>query len=347
MNNPLPPLLRALSGQALPTPPIWLMRQAGRYLPEYRATRATAGGFLDLCRSPDLATEVTLQPIRRYGFDAAILFSDILIVPDALGQKVSFTEGEGPKLTPLRDCQDFATLGIGNGFRDSVAPIYQTVRQLRQALAPEVTLIGFAGSPWTVATYMVEGGGSKEFLAVKQMAFGDPGLFQSMIDLLVEASFDYLVGQVDQGAQVLQLFDSWAGALPEGEFERWVVEPTRKLVARLKAARPDIKIIGFPRGAGVLAELYAEQTGVDGLSLDSSQRLAWAVERLSPKVTLQGNLDPVLLLTGGAAMRRAVDHILETTKGVPFIFNLGHGILQQTPPEHVGELVALVRQGQA
>jgi uroporphyrinogen decarboxylase len=340
----IPSLLRVLSGETVSPPPVWLMRQAGRYLPEYRATRASVGGFLELCRAPDKATEVTLQPIRRYGFDAAILFSDILIVPDALGQTVRFEEGEGPKLTPLRNKEDVAVLSKV-GFQEKVAPIFQTVRQLRASLTAETALIGFAGSPWTVATYMVEGGSSKEFLAVKKMAFGDPGLFQTLIDLLVDASFDYLVGQIDHGAQVLQLFDSWAGALPEGEFERWVVSPTARLVARLRDARPGIKIIGFPKGAGVMAELYAEQTGVDGISLDSSQRLSWAVERLSPKVTLQGNLDPVLLVTGGPALQRAVDHILEVTAGVPFIFNLGHGILPSTPPEHVTALMAMIRTG--
>jgi uroporphyrinogen decarboxylase len=341
--NPLrPPLLRALDGDVLSPPPVWLMRQAGRYLPEYRETRASVGGFLDLCHTPDKATEVTLQPIRRYGFDAAILFSDILVVPDALGQRVEFLEGEGPKLTPLRHAEDLSRLGFA-GFQERVAPVFQTVKQLREKLAAEVTLIGFAGSPWTVATYMVEGGSSRDFLAVKKMAFSEPELFQRIIDLLVESSFDYLLGQIDHGAQVLQLFDSWAGALPETEFERWVVEPTKSLVTRLKAARPAIKIIGFPKGAGVLAEFYAKETGIDAISLDSSQSLDWAVERLSPKVTLQGNLDPVLLLTGGKALERAIDHILETTAGVPFIFNLGHGILPPTPPEHVSALMARIR----
>jgi uroporphyrinogen decarboxylase len=338
----IPPLLRALNGETLTPPPVWLMRQAGRYLPEYRQVRASVGGFLELCHTPDKATEVTLQPIRRYGFDAAILFSDILVVPDALGQKVEFAEGEGPKLTPVRNDDDLSRLGM-DGFQEALEPVFQTVGRLREKLPPEVALIGFAGSPWTVATYMVEGGSSKEFLAVKKMAFSQPELFQRIIDLLVESSFHYLVGQIDRGAQVLQLFDSWAGVLPEGEFERWVVEPTKRLVARLKAARPGIKIIGFPRGAGVRAELYAKETGVDGVSLDSSQSLAWAVERLSPKVALQGNLDPVLLLAGGPAMERAIDRILAVTRGVPFIFNLGHGILPPTPPEHVGALMARIR----
>jgi uroporphyrinogen decarboxylase len=343
MNDPLPPLLRALNGESLSPPPVWLMRQAGRYLPEYREVRASVGGFLDLCHSPDQATEVTLQPIRRYGFDAAILFSDILVVPDALGQKVTFAEGEGPRLTPLRKSKDLAVLSKV-GFQDKVRTVWRTVEKLRQALDPSVALIGFAGSPWTVATYMVEGRGSKDYVSVKKMAYGDPGLFQQVIDILVDASFDYLLGQIDHGAQVLQLFDSWAGVLPETEFERWVIAPTKILVSRLKAARPGIKIIGFPKGAGVLAEAYALETGIDGIGLDSSQSLSWAVKTLSPRFTLQGNLDPILLVTGGAAMERAVDHILETTRGVPFIFNLGHGIVPETPPENVKKLMERVRR---
>ena len=343
MKDPLPPLLRALNGECPSPPPVWLMRQAGRYLPEYREIRASVGGFLDLCHSPDKATEVTLQPIRRYGFDAAILFSDILVVPDALGQRVTFAEGEGPRLDPLRKSEDLAVLSKV-GFQDKVRTVWRTVESLRQALDPSVALIGFAGSPWTVATYMVEGRGSKDYVSVKKMAYGDPGLFQRIIDILIDASFDYLLGQIDHGAQVLQLFDSWAGVLPETEFERWVIAPTKILVSRLKAARPGIKIIGFPKGAGVLAEAYALETGVDGISLDSSQSLSWAVKTLSPRFTLQGNLDPILLVTGGVAMERAVDRILETTKGVPFIFNLGHGIIPETPPENVKKLMELVRR---
>ncbi len=339
----IPPLLRALSGEALSPPPVWLMRQAGRYLPEYRAVRASVGGFLDLCHSPDKAMEVTLQPLRRYDFDAAILFSDILVVPDALGQKVSFVEGEGPRLSPLRKAEDLEVLSKV-GFQDKVRTVWQTVDNLRQALDPKVALIGFAGSPWTVATYMVEGRGSKDYIATKRMAYGDPGLFQRIIDILIDASFDYLVGQVDHGAQVLQLFDSWAGVLPEKEFEKWVIAPTKILVEKLKAARPGIKIIGFPRGAGVLTEAYVEQTGVDGVSLDTTEKLSWAVETLSPRVTLQGNLDPIHLVTGGPALERAVDHILEVTKGVPFIFNLGHGIVPETPPDHVEALMKRIRR---
>ncbi len=338
-----PSLLRALNGECLSPPPVWLMRQAGRYLPEYREVRASVGGFLDLCHSPEQASEVTLQPIRRYGFDAAILFSDILVVPDALGQKVTFAEGEGPRLTPLRTAEDLTVLSKV-GFQDKVQTIWRTVERLRKALDPSVALIGFAGSPWTVATYMVEGRGSKDYIAIKKMAYGDPELFQQIIDILIDASFDYLLGQIDHGAQVLQLFDSWAGVLPEAEFHRWVIEPTKILVSRLKAARPGIKIIGFPKGAGVLTEAYALETGVDGVSLDSSESLSWAVKTLSPRFTLQGNLDPILLVTGGKALERAVDQILETTKGVPFIFNLGHGIVPETPPENVKALMDRIRR---
>jgi len=324
--------LSVLKGEALDPPPVWLMRQAGRYLAEYRAVRQSVGGFLELCRNPDKACEVTLQPIRRFGFDAAILFSDILVIPDALGQTVRFSEGEGPILAPLRQEEDLARLGKKNGFQEALAPILRTVALLRKSLDPKTALIGFAGSPWTVATYMVEGGSSRDFLAAKRMAYGDPGLFGAIIGMLEDATFDYLLGQIEHGAQAIQLFDSWAGALPELEFRTWVVEPTARLVKRLKAAHPQ-----------VLAELYATETGVDAISLDNTQTLSWAVQRLSPKVALQGNLDPILLLQGGAAMERAIDHCLEVAKGVPYIFNLGHGILPQTPPEHVSALVERVK----
>jgi uroporphyrinogen decarboxylase len=336
-------LIRVLSGEILNPPPLWLMRQAGRYLPEYRETRASVGGFLELCRSPEKAEEVTLQPLRRYDFDAAILFSDILIVPDALGQTVRFAEGEGPKLTPLRNATDISALTLV-GFQEKVTPIYQTVQRLSRSLPSSTALIGFAGSPWTVATYMIEGGSSRDFAAIKKLAFGDAALFQTLIDLLVEASFHYLLGQIDAGAEVIQLFDSWAGVLPEREFRDWVIAPTQILVARLKAARPGLKIIGFPRGAGVLAQAYADETGIDGIGLDSSQSLSWAVKSLSPRVALQGNLDPLLLVSGGKAMERAIDEILEIAAQVPFIFNLGHGIVPETPPEHVAQLVKRVRK---
>lgn len=341
--SPTKSFLRALAGESLPTPPCWLMRQAGRYLPEYREIRSKAKGFLDLCYTPDWATEVTLQPLRRYGFDAAILFSDILVVPDALGQPVRFQEGEGPKLTPVRDDRQIAALTL-DGFQDRLRPVFETVSRLKTAIPTKTALIGFSGAPWTVATYMVEGGGSKEFLAAKALAYGQPASFQRLIDLLVEATGDYLVTQIDHGAEAIQIFDSWAGALPEDAFDRWVIEPTRRLVEKIKTERPGIPVIGFPRGAGALYKRFVEGTGVDAVSLDTSVPLDWAVAELQPRVTLQGNLDPVLLVTGGEALDRGVDRILAACRQGPFIFNLGHGILQTTPPDNVARLVDRVRR---
>lgn len=336
------PLLRALSGETLHPPPIWLMRQAGRYLPEYRKIRQTVGGFLDMCYTPDLAVEVTLQPIRRYGFDAAILFSDILVVPDALGQTVCFVEGEGPRLEPLRTLRDVERLGL-EGLHDHLAPVYQTVARLNRELPPEVTLIGFAGAPWTIATYMVEGGGSRDFATVREWGFRDPDGFGRLIDLVTAATIEYLERQVASGAQALQLFDSWAGVLSEDEFSRWAVEPVRRIVAELRARHPEVPIIAFPRGAGVMYENYVHEAGVDGVSLDSSVPLGWAAERLQPHVTVQGNLDPLALLTGGNAMESAARRILDILGEGPMIFNLGHGVIKETPPEHVARLVEIVR----
>ncbi|MCC7428200.1 MAG: uroporphyrinogen decarboxylase [Alphaproteobacteria bacterium] len=342
-------MLAALAGWALWPPPAWLMRQAGRYLPEYRATRAKAGAFLSLCTAPELAAEVTLQPIRRYGFDAAILFSDILIVPWALGQKLWFAEGEGPRLDPIRDAAGFAALGradMAGSFGGVVAPILETVRRVRAGLAeahPATTLIGFAGSPWTVACYMVEGAGSREFLAVKGLAYRDPALFAALTERLVDATIAYLSAQVDAGAEVLQLFESWAGILSEPQFRRWVIEPTRAIVAALKARHPGVPVIGFPRGAGWLIEAYARETGIDAIGLDTTVPPGWAAGRLPAHLALQGNLDPVALLTGGKALTRETQVILGAMRGRPFIFNLGHGIHKDTPPEHVAALLRLVR----
>ncbi|HXP97350.1 MAG TPA: uroporphyrinogen decarboxylase [Telmatospirillum sp.] len=341
-SNSNKPFLRSLMGETLSPPPCWLMRQAGRYLPEYRAVRAQANGFLDLCYTPEKATEVTLQPLRRYGFDAAILFSDILVVPDALGQAVRFQEGEGPKLTPVRTSEQLDALTL-DGFHDRLRPVFETVSCLKKAIPTSTALIGFAGAPWTVATYMVEGSGSKDFLETKAMAYGRPDLFQRLIDLLVEATGDYLIRQIDHGAEAVQLFDSWAGALPEDEFAKWVIAPTRRLVDRLKTERPGIPVIGFPKGVGALYLPFVEQTGVDAVSLDTSVPLGWAVKTLQPTVTLQGNLDPALVVTGGPALDAAVDRILSLCTKGPFIFNLGHGILQTTPPDHVARLVERVR----
>jgi uroporphyrinogen decarboxylase len=323
-------------------PPFWLMRQAGRYLPEYRALRAKAGSFLDLCLNPDFATEVTLQPIRRYGMDGAILFSDILIVPWALGQELSFQDGEGPRLDPVRSVADLERRLSRGRVLERAAPVFETVRRLSSALPAETTLIGFAGAPWTVASYMVEGQGSKDYLQIKRWAFTDPAGFTRLIDLLVDATVDYLSAQVSAGAEVLKLFDSWAGALAPEDFERWVVDPTRRIVEAVKRLHPGIPIIGFPRGAGHGYVSYAAQTGVDGMALDTSVPLDWATKTLPANLVLQGNLDPIRLVAGGAALRDAARNILEACRNRRHIFNLGHGVVQQTPPEHVGELADLI-----
>jgi uroporphyrinogen decarboxylase len=339
-------LLKTLAGQTASPPPIWLMRQAGRYLPEYRKVRSTVASFLDLCRSPELATEVTLQPLRRFDLDAAIVFSDILIVPYALGQRVEFIEGEGPKLEPIADDRAIAALARADT-AEVLAPVYETIERVVAELPKAVPLIGFCGAPWTVATYMVEGGGSKDQAAARLLAYRDEAAFQRLIDLLVEVSADYLVGQAKAGARVLQIFDSWAGSLPEGEFERWCVAPTKRLVALVKAKLPDIPVIGFPRGSGVLAERYARDTGIDAIGCDTSMPVGWVRARLQEHLPVQGNLDPVLLVAGGPELDRRVAAILETLSTRPFIFNLGHGILPETPIEHVTRLVGLVKAGAA
>ena len=339
----VPRLLRVFAGEPRWPPPIWLMRQAGRYLPEYRAARETAGGFLKLCYTPELAAEVTLQPIRRYGFDAAILFSDILVVPDALGQKVEFVEGEGPRLEPIRSQAEIARLNV-SATRSRYEPVFATVSRVRQELPRDTALIGFCGAPWTVATYMVGGQGSADQAEARAWAYRDGEGFQRLIDLLVDTSADYLCGQVAAGADVLQIFDSWAGSLPDDQFERWVVAPTRVLVDRVKAKHPEVPIIGFPRGAGVQAADYVERTGVDGVGCDTAMPLAFIAENLADKAVVQGNLDPLLLVAGGEAMERRVEAILTALAGKRFIFNLGHGIVPQTPPENVARLVERVRR---
>ncbi len=335
-------LLTVFDGRALSPPPIWLMRQAGRYLPEYRATRAKAGGFLDLCYTPALAAEVTLQPIRRYGFDASILFADILVVPDALGQAVRFVEGEGPRLDPLRSAADVARLSIAAAAQ-KFGIVAETVQRLRQDLPAETTLIGFCGAPWTVATYMIGGQGSNDQAATRSFAYRDPVTFQALVDVLVEASVVYLDGQVRAGADMLQIFDSWAGSLPEDEFDRWVIAPTRKIVADLKRLHPGLPVMGFPRGAGLHGARFMRETGVDGISCDTSMPLQHIRGTLSGRTVVQGNLDPLLLVAGGAPLERRVREIVRTLGVNPFIFNLGHGIVPETPPEHVARLVELVR----
>ncbi|MFM7083453.1 MAG: uroporphyrinogen decarboxylase [Hyphomicrobium sp.] len=343
MNSTERRLVKVLNGEILSPPPIWLMRQAGRYLPEYRKTRAEAGGFLSLCYSPKLATEVTLQPIRRYGFDAAILFSDILIVADALGQDVSFEEGEGPKLKPITNADDLKILKPQNT-KEKYSLISETVSRLRQDLPSETALIGFCGAPWTVASYMVAGGGSSDQADARKFAYRDPQTFQVLIDLLVETSVDYLLQQIKAGADTVMIFDSWAGTLPEHEFSQWVTAPTKRLVAEIKKQKPSIPVIGFPRGAGSNAYNYCQETRIHCLACDTAMPLK-EMKKLAQHYgcAVQGNIDPLLLIAGGDALDRRVDETLQTLNGVPHIFNLGHGIVPETPPENVARLVQRVR----
>ena len=336
------PLLEALSGSKPVIPPVWLMRQAGRYLPEYRAVRKEVGGFLDLCFNADLAVEVTLQPIRRFGFDAAILFSDILVVPYGLGAGVSFKEGEGPVLEPVRNAAEIGRLSLAS-MTERLATVYEIVGRLARELPKETTLIGFAGAPWTVATYLVEGGTSRDFRIVREWALGRPDEFAVLIDLLEAATIEHLSAQVAAGAEVVQIFDSWAGVLPEAAFRRFVIQPTRRIVERLRERHPGLPVIGFPRGAGLLYEDYFRETGVTAAGLDQTVPLGFARDHLQKIGPVQGNLDPVLLTVGGKAMDAAIDAVLASLGGGPIVFNLGHGILPETPPEHVAQLVARVR----
>ena len=334
--------IHALNGETASPPPVWLMRQAGRYLPEYRALRAQAGSFLELCYTPEFATEVTLQPIDRFGLDAAILFSDILVVPHGLGQELWFVENEGPKLSAIRDTDG---LGILDPARmvERLAPVYRTVESVAARLPDDTALIGFAGAPWTVACYMVEGGGSRDFAAVKRWAYGDPEGFGALIDILVEATAIHLCEQIRAGAEAVQIFDSWSGVLPAPTFREWVIAPTRRLVACVREFFPETPIIGFPRGAGLMYAEYAEKTGVTAVSLDTTVPCEWAAQTLQRRLPVQGNLDPVSLLVGGRALEKDVRGVLEAFSGGPFIFNLGHGVIKETPPEHVAALVAQVR----
>ena len=332
------PLLRVLNGEAVWPPPIWLMRQAGRYLPEYRAIRANVSDFISLCTTPALATEVTLQPIRRYRFDAAILFSDILILPWALGQGLEYKEGEGPVLPPKPAASRVA---------ERTAPVMQTVRDVRAALTREgfdsTTLIGFAGAPFTVACYMIEGGGSRDFAATRTLAWLDPSLFNRIIGLLIDTTVDYLAAQAEAGAEVLMLFDTWSGVLPPEHFRRYVIDPTQRIAAALSQRCPDVPVIGFPRMAGLSVEAYALETGVNAIGLDTSVDLTRTLPLLPRTVAAQGNLDPLALVAGGSALVSETQAILAAAHGRPFIFNLGHGIVPQTPPEHVAALTELVR----
>ena len=335
-------ILQTLNKEAVDRPPFWFMRQAGRYLPEYREVRATTSNFLEFCYSPEKALEVTLQPLTRYHMDAAILFSDILVLPDALGQDVAFRQGEGPVLDALDGDAGIDSLSMDR-MEEHLAPVFDAVGRISAALDDDTALIGFAGAPWTVALYMIEGRGGTEGTNIRTWAASRPESFQRLIDLLVEATTRYLIRQVSAGAELLQLFDSWAGLLTEYQFKTWIIDPNRRIVEGVKARHPEIPIIGFPRGAGVMYRDFAEQTGVDGVSIDHTVPLGWAARELQPLCTVQGNLDNHLLLAGGDAMEREVKKILETLSPGSFIFNLGHGVLPPTPPENVGRVAELIQ----
>jgi uroporphyrinogen decarboxylase len=341
-NLPSKPFLEVLSGRRQAVPPIWMMRQAGRYLPEYRELRARAGGFLDLCFTPAYAAEVTLQPIRRFNFDAAIIFSDILVIPYALGRAVRFEAGEGPRLDPLDTPEQVATLTKQADFT-KIEPVYEALRRVRGELDPKIALIGFCGAPWTVATYMVAGRGTPDQAPARMMAYRHPAAFADIIDVLVENSIHYLVGQLKAGAEVLQIFDTWAGVLPPREFEQWSIEPTKRIVAGVRKQVPDAKIIGFPRGAGAQLPAYVEATGVDAVSIDWAAEPSLIRERVQNRIAVQGNLDPLALIAGGAALDRAVDDVLSSYAAGRLIFNLGHGILPETPIAHVEQMLRRVR----
>jgi uroporphyrinogen decarboxylase len=333
-------LLDTLRGQNVRPRPAWLMRQAGRYLPEYRALRAEKGGFLALVYDSAAAAEITLQPIRRYGMDGAILFSDILIVPYAMGQDLEFLVGEGPHLTPrLVD----ASLESLSAVPERLSPIYETVKLVKAALPADKTMLGFAGSPWTVATYMVAGEGSRDQHETRAMAYRDPAAFQAIIDAITGVTIDYLAGQILAGAEAVQLFDSWSGSLAPSEFERWVIAPNAKIVAAIAKRFPQVPVIGFPKGAGEKLPAYARETGVQALGLDETIDPLWAAKVLPEGLPVQGNLDPLLLIAGGTELERQTLNILEAFASRPHVFNLGHGIGQTTPLEHVGQLLTLVR----
>jgi len=337
------PLLDVLDRRRHDPPPVWLMRQAGRYLPEYRAVRGKAGGFLDLVFTPELAAEVTLQPVRRFGFNAAILFSDILVVPHALGQQVGFAAGEGPQLDPIEDRRGFERLAAEID-HDVLAPVYETIGIVKENLDPGIALLGFCGGPWTVASYMIAGRGTPDQAPARLFAYRDPAGFAVLLDVLVEASASYLVRQLRAGADAVQIFDTWAGILPAEEFDRWCVEPTGQIVARVRAEVPGAKIIGFPRGAGTLLTRYVDKVAVDAVGLDWMFDRAFAREHIQSRMPVQGNLDPLVLVAGGTALDRAVDAVLEAFAGGPFIFNLGHGILPETPIGHVEQMLDRVRR---
>ena len=340
MDPVMKPLLATLKGAKLERPPLWLMRQAGRYLPEYRALRAEKGGFLELVNDSAAAADVTLQPIRRFGFDGAILFSDILVIPHALGQDLWFEAGEGPRLAPkLVD----ATLKSLTAAPQRLSPVIETVRLVAATLPPQTTFLGFAGSPWTVATYMVAGQGSKEQAETRRFAYRDPAAFEEIINAIADATVTYLIDQIDAGVEAVQLFDSWSGSLSPAQFERWVIAPTVRIITKLKALRPNAVVIGFPKGAGGKLPAYAREVGADAIGLDETVDPIWAHANLPEGLPVQGNLDPLALIAGGVELTDAINHIINALAERPHVFNLGHGILPDTPIAHVEQLVAHVR----
>ena len=335
-------ILKALRGEQQTIPPVWLMRQAGRYLPEYRATREQAGSFLDLCYNPELAAEVTLQPIRRYGFDAAILFADILLVPQALGAQLWFVTGEGPRLSTIDNANDLAQLKPAEDVHETLSPVYETIKILKEELPKETTLIGFAGAPWTVATYMIAGRGTPDQAPARRLAYGAPDVFFGLLERITDATIAYLSKQIDAGAEVVKLFDSWAGALPGPMFEACAIAPAQKIVSALRKRHGDIPIIGFPRGAGLGYERYAAQVDINGMAIDTSVSLSDAAT-LQKKVCIQGNLDPLLMVTGGQPLADAAKAICAGMSGGAHIFNLGHGITPDADPAHVDVLLKAIR----
>lgn len=336
-------LLRALAGETLPTPPIWMMRQAGRYLPEYRATRAQAGDFLSLCYNPDLAAEVTLQPIRRFGFDAAILFADILLVPQALGADLWFVTGEGPRLSTITTAQDLAKLKPAEAIHDRLSPVYETIRILRRELPAETALIGFAGAPWTVATYMIAGRGTPDQGPAHAFKAADRASFSALIDLITEATIDYLSHQIEAGAEVVKLFDSWAGSLVGADFDEFAIAPARRIISALKERHPGIPVIAFPREAKDRYIGFAAATGADCVALDNSVSADWAARQVQTAGCVQGNLDPRHMVTGGPDLVTEAQRITRTLRNGPHIFNLGHGITPDADPDNVARMIEAVR----
>ncbi|PQO23183.1 uroporphyrinogen decarboxylase [Rhodobacteraceae bacterium WD3A24] len=337
------PILRALAGEALPTPPVWLMRQAGRYLPEYRALREKAGDFLTLCYTPDMAAEVTLQPIRRFGFDAAILFADILLVPQALGADLWFVKGEGPRLSTITDAAGVAALRPAADVHETLDPVYQTVRNVAGALPPGVTLIGFAGAPWTVATYMIAGRGTPDQGPAHAMREDAPKAFDALIERITDATIEYLSAQVAAGAEVVKIFDSWAGSLSGAAFERYSLQPMARIVTALKARHPGLPVIAFPRGAGARYAGAHAATGAECIALDQSVSPEWAAAHVQPQGCVQGNLDPRHMVTGGAELTAATRRVVDAFAGGPHIFNLGHGITPDADPDNVHRMLDAIR----